>query len=185
MFIISAADTIHLWCIGIGCSRIDRNQCPYGVVRDVLDCCELCGKGPGEYCGGFGRCGIGLDCVKVYDPVYTMEFIWWCVWASTVQVHVMHYYYYTCTCIISWTKSLEKIEQWILLPYFAIGSTPNNTTDFYYVSEALNLTTPTECTKHWWNPSRKGTCTAVVSPSAPICSSTIALISSVILACRC
>ncbi|KAK8733137.1 hypothetical protein OTU49_006780 [Cherax quadricarinatus] len=42
------------------------NQCSWGLVLDMCGCCYVCGKGPGQTCGGqwawHGRCGRGLEC---------------------------------------------------------------------------------------------------------------------------
>lgn len=42
------------------------DNCPLGLVWDSCDCCLICGKTEGEFCGGkinhYGRCGQGLKC---------------------------------------------------------------------------------------------------------------------------
>ena len=45
---------------------VQHGECAYGEVRDQCLCCPVCGKGPGDICGGtfnaYGRCGTGLVC---------------------------------------------------------------------------------------------------------------------------
>ncbi|XP_064085508.1 venom protein 302-like isoform X2 [Macrobrachium nipponense] len=47
--------------------------CPYGYVKGVCSCCDVCAKGPGEFCGGefnlFGKCGAGLKCVQTVNVI--------------------------------------------------------------------------------------------------------------------
>ncbi|KAK3864295.1 hypothetical protein Pcinc_030010 [Petrolisthes cinctipes] len=47
------------------------SRCSWGLVLDMCGCCYVCGKGPGESCGGqwawHGRCGRGLDCRRPSD----------------------------------------------------------------------------------------------------------------------
>ena len=51
------------------CTHIDTSNCRYGLVKDVCGCCNVCGKGLGELCGGIndieGKCGPGFECVTV------------------------------------------------------------------------------------------------------------------------
>ena len=76
----TAANTILFRCIGVRCSKLQPSKYQYGVVTDVPDCCDVCGRGPNNLCGEYGVCGKGFVCVKDFDPVYTMEFIWLCAW---------------------------------------------------------------------------------------------------------
>ncbi|XP_068203512.1 venom protein 302-like isoform X1 [Palaemon carinicauda] len=62
---------------GLSCSYCDydaacpkghltESDCPFGVVKDICQCCDTCAKGPGEKCGGywgeFGTCGRNHTC---------------------------------------------------------------------------------------------------------------------------
>ena len=50
------------------CNGINTSNCEYGIVKDVCECCDVCGKPPGGYCGGgFGKCGNGLVCVQGFE----------------------------------------------------------------------------------------------------------------------
>ncbi|XP_059488095.1 single insulin-like growth factor-binding domain protein-2 [Neocloeon triangulifer] len=55
-------------------SRCERLKCAYGKIKDVCNCCDFCGNGPGEQCGGefgiLGMCGKGLECVsnEAFEP---------------------------------------------------------------------------------------------------------------------
>nr|XP_053647391.1 single insulin-like growth factor-binding domain protein-2 [Cherax quadricarinatus] len=64
-------------CSGLKCRVCDTAEwcqdpstlnCTYGTVKDACNCCDVCGQGPGEVCGGpwdiKGRCGVGLKCQK-------------------------------------------------------------------------------------------------------------------------
>ena len=51
----------------VQCSHIDLSNCEHGIVKDVCECCDVCGKGPGDFCGGYGKCGEGLICVQGYE----------------------------------------------------------------------------------------------------------------------
>lgn len=48
------------------CPSLAPGQCAYGTVMDSCSCCQECGKGPNQTCGGQGniegRCGLGLYC---------------------------------------------------------------------------------------------------------------------------
>ena len=55
------------------CSHIDLSNCEYGTVKDVCECCSVCGKGPGELCGSYGKCGDGLICVQGYEEGLSEE----------------------------------------------------------------------------------------------------------------
>ncbi|GAB6027744.1 hypothetical protein CHUAL_001981 [Chamberlinius hualienensis] len=76
--VVSAA---VLQCEGLHCRPCDpskcfqeNNNCTYGTVKDVCGCCNVCGKGDGERCGGpwnlGGKCGQGLKCAVSYEPSY-------------------------------------------------------------------------------------------------------------------
>ena len=47
------------------CNEIDISVCEHGLVKDVCECCDVCGKGPNEWCGPYGKCGDGLECVEL------------------------------------------------------------------------------------------------------------------------
>lgn len=51
------------------CTHIDTSNCRYGLVKDVCGCCNVCGKGLGELCGGIddieGKCGPGFECITM------------------------------------------------------------------------------------------------------------------------
>ena len=47
--------------------QLDPSSCLYGVVKDVCECCDVCGNGPGDFCGPYGKCGEGLVCVQGYE----------------------------------------------------------------------------------------------------------------------
>nr|XP_045613001.1 venom protein 302-like isoform X2 [Procambarus clarkii] len=65
-------------CSGLRCFPCEQRStpcpdpstlsCPWGTVKDICYCCDICGKGPGEECGGmwnmFGKCGRCLVCKK-------------------------------------------------------------------------------------------------------------------------
>lgn len=60
-------------CTQAACQPLTRLSCPHGVVLDPsCSCCYVCGKGPGDFCGGddnlFGACGNGLECRVVPPP---------------------------------------------------------------------------------------------------------------------
>ncbi|XP_064085505.1 venom protein 302-like [Macrobrachium nipponense] len=52
-------------------------DCPYGIVTDICNCCFVCGQGPGDKCGGFwnvdGKCGTGLECVSPEADMWGFE----------------------------------------------------------------------------------------------------------------
>lgn len=58
-------------CSSAQCSHIVTSNCAYGLVLDECGCCSVCGKGPGQLCGGIdnieGRCGPGLECVPLEE----------------------------------------------------------------------------------------------------------------------
>ncbi|XP_042886648.1 single insulin-like growth factor-binding domain protein-1 [Penaeus japonicus] len=43
--------------------------CPYGVVKNVCGCCDVCGKGPGEECDHKNKCGPNYYC-QLYPISY-------------------------------------------------------------------------------------------------------------------
>ncbi|XP_047492555.1 single insulin-like growth factor-binding domain protein-2 [Penaeus chinensis] len=46
------------------CPPLDPASCPHGIVTDTCDCCNVCGKGPGEICSDAEwKCGKGLYCL--------------------------------------------------------------------------------------------------------------------------
>ncbi|XP_063585240.1 single insulin-like growth factor-binding domain protein-1 [Penaeus indicus] len=48
------------------CPPLDPASCPYGVVTDICDCCDVCGKGPGEVCSDVEwKCGNGSYCLSL------------------------------------------------------------------------------------------------------------------------
>ncbi|XP_071543940.1 single insulin-like growth factor-binding domain protein-2 [Panulirus ornatus] len=54
-------------CREVTCEMPARvKHCAWGLVLDMCGCCYVCGKGPGQTCGGqwawHGRCGRGLEC---------------------------------------------------------------------------------------------------------------------------
>ena len=49
------------------CVPLDSSSCQYGVVKDVCECCDVCGHGPEDLCGPYGKCGTGLICVQGYE----------------------------------------------------------------------------------------------------------------------
>ncbi|XP_042893869.1 insulin-like growth factor-binding protein 7 [Penaeus japonicus] len=53
-------------CAAATCPSLPRKGCAHGLVSDICDCCSVCGKGPGEKCDEFIKCGSGLTC-KVED----------------------------------------------------------------------------------------------------------------------
>nr|API81344.1 venom toxin [Hemiscorpius lepturus] len=65
--------TMSLKCRVCGtydCKPTPEN-CPVGIVKDVCNCCDVCGKNENEVCGGpwniIGKCGEGLKCVEEDD----------------------------------------------------------------------------------------------------------------------
>ena len=48
---------------------IPRN-CDYGIVKDIQEYCDVCALGPGEYCGGFGTCGMDWSVSKYLKSAY-------------------------------------------------------------------------------------------------------------------
>ena len=55
------------------CAQLDPSSCQYGLVKDVCECCDVCGNGPGDLCGPYGKCGAGLICVQGYEEGLTEE----------------------------------------------------------------------------------------------------------------
>ncbi|GFS51004.1 single insulin-like growth factor-binding domain protein-2 [Trichonephila inaurata madagascariensis] len=51
-------------CEDYDCMEVD--ECEFGEVPDVCECCYTCAKGPGESCGGMfdlaGTCAWGYTC---------------------------------------------------------------------------------------------------------------------------
>ncbi|XP_064085800.1 venom protein 302-like [Macrobrachium nipponense] len=51
--------------------NLTRSECPYGVTKDICNCCDACAKGPGETCGGIwnihGKCGLEYTCVPAEE----------------------------------------------------------------------------------------------------------------------
>ncbi|XP_065346981.1 venom protein 302-like [Cloeon dipterum] len=70
-------------CSPSSCLRAP-SKCAYGKVKDACNCCDFCGNGPGEHCGGefniLGMCGKGMECVSnnVNEPTTFPEGL--CVW---------------------------------------------------------------------------------------------------------
>ena len=62
----SATSCVHP-CPAAQCTQVDPSSCPYGLVKDVCECCDVCGNGPGQLCGANGKCGEGLICVPVQE----------------------------------------------------------------------------------------------------------------------
>lgn len=57
-------------CTPESCSSIDISNCSYGTVKDACECCDVCGRGPGDPCGEggatfYGRCGDDMTCTKI------------------------------------------------------------------------------------------------------------------------
>ena len=64
----SATNSCHYPCNPASqCLPLDPNTCQHGVVKDICECCDVCGKGPGDECGPPGKCGEGLVCVQGYE----------------------------------------------------------------------------------------------------------------------
>ena len=38
-------------CQDIECVQLRKRDCHYGVVKDPMECCNVCAKSPGDYCG--------------------------------------------------------------------------------------------------------------------------------------
>ncbi|XP_063608646.1 insulin-like growth factor-binding protein 7 [Penaeus indicus] len=53
-------------CDAAPCPALPGRGCPHGVVKDICGCCDVCGKGYGEKCDEFIKCGPRLTC-KVLD----------------------------------------------------------------------------------------------------------------------
>nr|XP_053647280.1 single insulin-like growth factor-binding domain protein-2 [Cherax quadricarinatus] len=63
-------------CSGLSCIPCEERKCrdpstldcPWGTVKDICNCCDVCGKSPGQECGGMwnllGKCGTSLICIK-------------------------------------------------------------------------------------------------------------------------
>ncbi|KAK7077220.1 hypothetical protein SK128_020670 [Halocaridina rubra] len=73
---LTTANQIHgLSCIPCWEAQCDDpGKCKYGYVKSVCGCCDECGKGPGEECGGswglLGTCGDGYRCQNKKQPEY-------------------------------------------------------------------------------------------------------------------
>ncbi|XP_068202956.1 single insulin-like growth factor-binding domain protein-2 [Palaemon carinicauda] len=79
---LAAVTTSGLRCIPCVVSERCPNsakeeECPYGIVTDICDCCFVCGQGPGDKCGGVwnikGKCGTGLECVSPQADMWGFE----------------------------------------------------------------------------------------------------------------
>ena len=55
------------------CVSLDPSSCQHGVVKDVCECCDVCGHGPDDFCGPYGKCGEGLVCVQGYEEGLSEE----------------------------------------------------------------------------------------------------------------
>ncbi|XP_027221413.1 insulin-like growth factor-binding protein-related protein 1 [Penaeus vannamei] len=55
------------------CDEVDCGpppaDCKYGLVKNVCNCCYICGKGPGEDCDPVKKCAPGLYC-KLHPVSY-------------------------------------------------------------------------------------------------------------------
>ena len=60
----SQATSCQFPCNSSECSDIDISGCGHGLVKDVCECCDVCGKGPYQWCGLYGKCGDGLICTE-------------------------------------------------------------------------------------------------------------------------
>ncbi|XP_053647258.1 venom protein 302 [Cherax quadricarinatus] len=72
LLFIAVSSCSGLRCMPCGtrhpCSDPSTLNCPWGTVKDICNCCDICGKGPNEACGGswdmYGKCGDCLTCQK-------------------------------------------------------------------------------------------------------------------------
>ena len=61
--VVGATSTCVSPCDPSLCPSRDSLDCPFGIVIDKCDCCDVCGVGPGGACGyPFELCGDNLIC---------------------------------------------------------------------------------------------------------------------------